>query len=193
MPNRLRLYPLAMTAVYRLYDVLGRLIYVGIASDFDKRFAQHRQFKDWWPQVARKDVIWFDNRYDALYEEAWAIETEGPVYNEKVGADPIGLMVIHREPYRPCAGPRGWNYPVPERKLLLSRYDKAGAWSELVRHGSHAMVAFEAEPIGVAVPMEWYMRARKHMGLAQDISDLPRADPEVLLDGRRTLGRATVR
>ncbi len=50
-----------MACVYRLYDANDALLYVGSAYDFDVRFKSHAQRKRWWPQVARKDVIWFDN------------------------------------------------------------------------------------------------------------------------------------
>jgi predicted GIY-YIG superfamily endonuclease len=91
-------YPEVMTAVYRLYDAAGQLLYVGVAFDFNKRFKQHATHKTWWPQVARKEVIWFADRLSALTEEAGAIATEGPLHNARRGQSRIGLMVTKRPP-----------------------------------------------------------------------------------------------
>jgi hypothetical protein len=71
------------TAVYRLFDKEGRLLYVGIAFDPEKRWKDHVVFKSWWPDVARKDIEWRDTRMLALAAEAEAIRSEHPMYNSK--------------------------------------------------------------------------------------------------------------
>lgn len=91
-------YPMVMTAVYRLYDAAGRLLYVGVAEDFDVRFRQHSYEKSWWPDVRHRDVIWLPTRLDALAEEAGAIDREQPVHNLRRGHSRIGLMVMQRPP-----------------------------------------------------------------------------------------------
>lgn len=72
------------TALYRLYDAAGSLLYVGISADPEYRWKQHSWGADsstWWPQVTRKAVEWFPNR-DAAYEaETAAIKAEDPVHN----------------------------------------------------------------------------------------------------------------
>lgn len=69
------------TALYRLYDTRGALLYVGVTNNPERRFKQHRDSKPWWPQVARKTVEWRPSRVRALAEEAAAITAETPVYN----------------------------------------------------------------------------------------------------------------
>lgn len=68
------------TALYRLYDADGRLLYVGIAQDPEKRWSQHSRTKraTWWPLVARKTVEWFPNREAADAAETIAINNEKP-------------------------------------------------------------------------------------------------------------------
>jgi predicted GIY-YIG superfamily endonuclease len=97
-PIRSETYPAVMTAVYRLYDSSGRLLYVGVAEDFDMRLRQHSYSKAWWPKVVRKDVTWYPDRLSALTEEARAIEVECPVHNTRRGHSRIGLMVVQRPP-----------------------------------------------------------------------------------------------
>lgn len=58
------------TAVYRLYDDEKRLLYVGVTCDLAVRWAAHRLEKPWWPEVARREVVWRENRAAALREEA---------------------------------------------------------------------------------------------------------------------------
>lgn len=69
------------TAVYRLYDADGSLLYVGTSNQPEARWKQHAPEKPWWPQVARKDIEWYPDRPKALTAEALAIITESPRYN----------------------------------------------------------------------------------------------------------------
>ena len=69
------------TAVYRLYDYGGRLLYVGITNNPDVRFAYHALTKGWWCRVAEKRVEWHTDRPTARQHEASAIKAEGPVHN----------------------------------------------------------------------------------------------------------------
>jgi predicted GIY-YIG superfamily endonuclease len=76
-------------ALYRLYDVDGRLLYIGITADPETRFASHATYKHWWSQVARKDVTWLDGTWrQALAIEAAAIKDEKPKFNGKHNATP---------------------------------------------------------------------------------------------------------
>ncbi|MFI5992424.1 GIY-YIG nuclease family protein [Streptomyces sp. NPDC051362] len=70
----------ARTALYRLYDEDGVLLYVGITNMPNVRFASH-SMKSWWKRVARKDIAWFDNRQKAEQAETKAIHEERPVFN----------------------------------------------------------------------------------------------------------------
>ncbi|MFI7294014.1 GIY-YIG nuclease family protein [Streptomyces sp. NPDC050121] len=69
------------TALYRLFDRRGGLLYVGITNDPAFRWKQHRGDKGWWPKVADKQVTWYATRALALQAEALAIHTEGPAFN----------------------------------------------------------------------------------------------------------------
>ncbi len=69
------------TALYRLYDVDGRLLYVGITFDLRNRWADHAQRKSWWEAVVRRDVEWHETRYSAEAAECAAILAERPAYN----------------------------------------------------------------------------------------------------------------
>lgn len=69
------------TALYRLYDANGGLLYVGITYNPEQRWDAHRSDKTWWPEVASKVVEWYDTRPEALTAELDAIRTELPLHN----------------------------------------------------------------------------------------------------------------
>lgn len=69
------------TALYRLHDAEGVLLYVGITTDPDRRFAEHAAGKHWWPQVARKSVEWYPDRFAAEIAEEAAIKAKNPRHN----------------------------------------------------------------------------------------------------------------
>ncbi|WP_097930877.1 MULTISPECIES: GIY-YIG nuclease family protein [unclassified Streptomyces] len=69
------------TALYRLFDEEGVLLYVGIAVDPEVRLRVHAREKTWWPQVAQRSIEWFANRAEAEAAEMQAIVSEGPSRN----------------------------------------------------------------------------------------------------------------
>lgn len=71
------------TALYRLYDADGVLLYVGIAKDPEQRWQGHAYSANspWWPLVARKTVTWFPSREVADLAETEAIKDERPIHN----------------------------------------------------------------------------------------------------------------
>ncbi|MGW3383311.1 GIY-YIG nuclease family protein [Streptomyces albogriseolus] len=69
------------TALYRLFNKGGELIYVGITYDPAVRWYQHGRDKSWWPEVVEKSVEWFPNRQLALDQEAEVISSLSPRYN----------------------------------------------------------------------------------------------------------------
>lgn len=73
----------APIALYRLYDVGHRLLYVGISDNPGLRWAQHAATASWWPEVAVKTLQWCPDRRAALDAETAAIATEDPVHNRK--------------------------------------------------------------------------------------------------------------
>lgn len=76
------------TALYRLHDAEGNLLYVGITTNPKTRFASHATYKPWWGQVALKDVTWLPGTWrDALKIEADVIRQEKPRFNGKHNAE----------------------------------------------------------------------------------------------------------
>ncbi|AXH89385.1 GIY-YIG nuclease family protein [Micromonospora aurantiaca] len=71
------------TALYRLRDSAGQLLYVGISSSPASRLGAHRREKAWWPEVdpARTSYEWLPNRPAAARAEVAAIASEAPRYN----------------------------------------------------------------------------------------------------------------
>lgn len=69
------------TALYRLYDGHGHLLYVGISNDVHGRIRTHRMERTWGPSVADVRVEWFATRAEALAAEANAIRRERPRHN----------------------------------------------------------------------------------------------------------------
>lgn len=69
------------TALYRLYDADGRLLYVGITNRPDHRWMNHAYTKTWWHLVSRKEVIWYGARAIAEKEERQAVRAEAPLFD----------------------------------------------------------------------------------------------------------------
>lgn len=164
------LYPDRWTAVYRLYDANDRLLYVGIGYDYLARWKSHAK-KDWWPQVARKDVIWYDNRLTAAWEETKAILTEDPVHNDHPGLNLLSLFVTvcRQGPYAL------WACPVRPR-MLTSTFDHDKVFRDLERGRIHAAVAVEERLLGMIVPWGHYKKMCAAMGDPVDEDALTKAD-----------------
>jgi hypothetical protein len=69
------------TAVYRLSDDSGRLLYVGIGRNPLNRWSAHADLHDWWPKVATFNIAWYGSREEAAAEERRALRNDNPVYN----------------------------------------------------------------------------------------------------------------
>lgn len=69
------------TALYRLRDQFGTLLYVGITDVLERRWKDHAKAKPWWPDVKVRSIEWLPTRGHALSAEAEAIRTERPLYN----------------------------------------------------------------------------------------------------------------
>lgn len=74
-------HPPGRTALYRLFNADGQLLYVGISSDPPTRYVNHAYEKLWWHEVATTTEEWIETRAEALREETRAIKTELPCYN----------------------------------------------------------------------------------------------------------------
>lgn len=69
------------TAVYRLYDAAGSLLYVGLGRNPMTRWASHAEQHAWWPRATAFRVDWFETRKEAAAEERRAIRDEDPECN----------------------------------------------------------------------------------------------------------------
>jgi S-DNA-T family DNA segregation ATPase FtsK/SpoIIIE len=71
------------TAVYRLRDRKGVLLYVGITNNPTTRMAEHAAEKVWWTEVdqSQTSISWYGNRAKAKAEETKAITSERPRWN----------------------------------------------------------------------------------------------------------------
>lgn len=72
-----------MCHVYEVWDDRGRLAYVGIADDFERRWDQHLR-SSWWLgeiRVWHVTVRTYPSRFHARMAEAAAINEQAPVYN----------------------------------------------------------------------------------------------------------------
>lgn len=95
------------TWLYRFLDSDGRLLYVGITRNLQRRRARHAADKAWWPDVATTVVEWHASRYAALKAERVAIQTELPIHN-----------VVHS---KPCDEVAPWYTTLPDACLSCRR------------------------------------------------------------------------
>ena len=69
--------------VYRLFDSQDVHLYTGKTVDVTARlYKGHRKDKGWWCEVARVEVLVFDNEDEALEAEAWDIKDHRPKHNK---------------------------------------------------------------------------------------------------------------
>ncbi|WP_053680159.1 GIY-YIG nuclease family protein [Streptomyces sp. WM4235] len=84
------------TALYRLYDDAGSLLYVGIALNPERRWRQHAwdHADTWWPLVSAKRLEWFATRPEAEAAEVRAIRSEGPAHNRAHASRGFGQVML---------------------------------------------------------------------------------------------------
>ncbi len=68
-------------AIYRHYDVDGRLLYVGKSVQPLNRQQQHEVEAHWFNQIVKIEIQWFDLTTDMDAAERQAIATENPIFN----------------------------------------------------------------------------------------------------------------
>lgn len=83
------------TAVYRLFDDIDTLLYIGESADPDEREGWHRATQSWGRQIHHRTDEWHDRLEEALRAETAAIEAERPLHN------------VANSPWRPIPGPDG--------------------------------------------------------------------------------------
>jgi predicted GIY-YIG superfamily endonuclease len=67
--------------VYRLFDGRGVLLYIGLTSDFGRRWKAHLRNKSWAAKVRSMTTVWYDDYEVAAQAEAVAIVAEYPLHN----------------------------------------------------------------------------------------------------------------
>ena len=72
------------TALYRMFDGSGQLLYVGISVNIGSRFDNHGRDKEWWHEVRTITVTPLPDRVDAVAAERRAVSLEQPLYNERL-------------------------------------------------------------------------------------------------------------
>lgn len=81
--------------LYRFYDVYERLLYVGRTSQPPRRrFGQHRANKDWWGDVAVRELTHYPTAEALEAAERQAIRKEKPKHNKvRYAADGAGYFL----------------------------------------------------------------------------------------------------
>lgn len=152
------------TALYRLYDEGGALLYIGISHQPEVRFGQHSKVKEWWPRVARREVEWLDDRPTAAKAEEVAVRTEDPEFNN------IYSPRIDRRMIRDGVAEDG----VQEMSLSLAR----AKLSELVGAVCHAKqqvaLVSRKKRVAVIVGMDFYERALEALGEERVLAEAPK-------------------
>lgn len=69
------------TALYRHFDAVGMLLYVGVSLSPMARLSKHGDNSHWSKNISRVTMEWFPDRRSALAAETCAIRTEFPVHN----------------------------------------------------------------------------------------------------------------
>jgi hypothetical protein len=85
------------TALYRHFDDVGRLLYVGISLNAVTRMSQHKHSARWFDNIASVTVEWLDSRDAALAAELRAIREESPIHNK------AGRIYSHAKKAAPVA------------------------------------------------------------------------------------------
>ena len=134
------------TALYWIYDADGMLIYIGVADDPPKRFAQHAQSSAWWVLAARHNLQWYGTRTEAEKAEAAAIKRHDPYFNRVHAINPPGNPVYDAGIKALCA-----QLGISRSVLVTTLIDRELAARGLL--GSlpcfHTMLGW---PAGISVP-----------------------------------------
>lgn len=69
--------------LYRLFDAVGELLYVGITNNVKRRLQAHAERQPWWSEVARHTFTSLPDREMLEAAEAIAIRYETPRYNKR--------------------------------------------------------------------------------------------------------------
>jgi prevent-host-death family protein len=150
------------TALYRLYDEADALLYIGISHQPEVRFDQHAMAKEWWPQVARREVQWFDDRPSAAAAEAAAIRAEDPEHNRTYSPRRDCRIV------RDAVAADG----LREVSLSLARPRIAGLIRSVEEDGVPVVLMNRQRREAVIVPIDFYDRALEYAAKRRELEAL---------------------
>ncbi|MFE9003161.1 hypothetical protein ACFYOY_13610 [Streptomyces sp. NPDC007875] len=154
------------TALYRLYDEAGALLYIGISHQPEVRFEQHSKLKEWWPCVARREVEWFADRPAAAKAEADAVRAEDPEFNS------VYSPRINRRTIRDVVAQDG----VREMSLSLARPKLTTVVRGVAHSGQPVALLSYGQRYAMVVPMDFYERALEALGEERVLVPVPESD-----------------
>lgn len=120
------------TAVYRIYDSAGELLYIGITRSPRDRFVQHAATKKWWADVdpAQTRIEWFAARDEAETVELAAIRVESPRHNIVTG-DQNGCARFLPKPVGTKWGRPAWSTDKATQQQRAALDEISGALVEI--------------------------------------------------------------
>lgn len=130
--------------LYRFYDNVGTLLYVGITKDWHARIRSHEKSADFYSAVAKITFERFPDRESLEAAEVLAIEEEDPLYNRADNPNYATWQTHFRQLL-------DWskNKPQPDEK---HRY----VVSELLRGAGEDDDRFTGKWLAKHYPAEWY-------------------------------------
>lgn len=150
------------TALYRLYDESGTLLYIGISYQPEVRFEQHAALKPWWDRVARREMVWFPDRPTAAKAEAEAVRTEDPEYNGTYSPR------IDRRTMRDVIADDG----IREISLTLARAKLPSIIREVEATGRPVALLNHGQRYAVILPTDFYDFALQVMAARELLEEL---------------------
>ncbi|MFD7609685.1 GntR family transcriptional regulator [Streptomyces sp. NPDC059828] len=109
------------TALYRIRNIEGDLLYIGISERPEYRWFSHRRQHAWWSEAANYSLEWHDDRTSAEVAEAEAIRDERPRHNSTYNY----AVPFDRTAWQPVAG--GVKYRLLAERIRAEI--RSGRWS----------------------------------------------------------------
>lgn len=143
-----------MVYLYRHFDAIGKLLYVGISLNHVARLCQHKK-APWVDRIARVEIEAHSSRAAALDAEAKAIRTETPEFNKKHNGLPKASSTPKAKPdprdacleiyplydVKQAADALCMSQPTLRKKIeageigAVERYRKMGKWGVIIHWG----------------------------------------------------------
>lgn len=93
--------------LYRMYDPMMKLLYVGRTINPVERLRSHRLGKDWWDEIQTITLERFDTAEDLAAAELEVIQTEHPIHNVLGGSLRMRIAEVAREIDKVYGNPPG--------------------------------------------------------------------------------------